>query len=80
MEIGLTAVAADAITGASITRRDIGFHADYRLNACFLCFFLELPRRMKVTVVGNGEGGLFEFERPCDQVIDPVGAVEEGVF
>jgi hypothetical protein len=80
MEIGFTAVAADAIARASIPRRDIGFHADYGLNARFLGFFLELPRAVEVTVVGNGEGWLLELERPCDQVIDPVGAVEEGVF
>ena len=80
MEIGLTAVATDAIARASIAGRDIRLHPDYRLDACFLGFFLELPRRVKVTVVGNGEGGLFEFERPFDQVIDSIGAVEEGVF
>jgi hypothetical protein len=35
---------------------------------------------MKVTVIGDGEGGLFELERPIDEVIDSVRAVEKGVF
>ena len=80
MEVGLTAVAADAIASASIAGRDIRLHPDYGFDPCFLGFFLELPRRMEVTVVGNGEGGLFELERPFDQVIDSIGAVEKGVF
>ena len=61
MEIGFPAVAADAIACASIAGRDVRFHPDYRLDARFLRFFLELPRRVEVTVVGNGEGWLFEF-------------------
>jgi hypothetical protein len=35
---------------------------------------------MHVAVIGDGKGGLLELERPLDQVIDPICAVEEGVF
>ena len=31
-------------------------------------------------MVGDRERGLLELERPRDQVVDPVGAVEEGVL
>ena len=80
MEVRFAAVAADAIAGASIARRDIGFHADDRLESRFLGFFLELPRPVKVTVISYCEGGLFELQRPTDEIIDPVCAVEKGVF
>jgi hypothetical protein len=35
---------------------------------------------MEVTVIGDGEGGLLKFERLTDEILDSVGAVEEGVF
>ena len=75
MEVGFAAVAADAIAGASIARRDIGFHADDRFEAGFFGFFLELPRPVKVTVIGDGEGRLLELQRPIDEIIDAVRAV-----
>ena len=31
-------------------------------------------------MIGDRERGLLELERPRDQVIDPVGAVEKGVL
>ena len=80
MEVGFTPVASDAIAGASIARSDIGFHTDDRLQARLLRLFLELPSPVKVTVIGYGEGWLFEFQRLGDQVIDPVCTVEKGVF
>jgi hypothetical protein len=80
VEVRLASVAADAIAGASIARRDVGFHPDDRLETCLLGFFLELPSPVKVTVVGDGEGRLLEFESSADEVVDSVGAVEEGVF
>ena len=80
MEIGLAPVAADAIAGSSVTGRDISLHADDRLDARLFGLFLELPRRVKVTVIGYGEGWLFEFESSADEIFDPVSAVEKGVF
>ena len=80
MEIGLAAVAANAIAGAPIARRDIGFHTDDRLETRLFCLFLELPSPVKVTVVGYGEGRLFELESSADEIVDSVGAVEKGVF
>ena len=75
MEVRFAAVAANAIAGASIARRDIGFHSDNRLEPSFFRFFLELPRPVKVTVIGDGEGGLLELQRPIDEIIDAVRAV-----
>ena len=80
MVIGFSPVSADAVAGASIARRDIGFHADDRLQARLLRLFLELPSPVKVTVIGYREGRLLEFQRLRDQVTDPVCTVEKGVF
>ena len=80
MVIGFSPVSAHSVAGASIARRDIGFHADDRLQARLLRLFLELPSPVKVTVIGYGEGGLFEFQRSIDEIINAVGAVEKGVF
>jgi len=35
---------------------------------------------VKVTVIGYGEGRLFVLEGSADEIVDPVGAVEKGVF
>ncbi len=75
MVIRLSPVAAYALTGAAISRRDIGFHADDRPDTRFFRFFLELPRAVQVTVIGDGQGWLLELERSVDQVIYAVGAV-----
>ena len=32
---------------------------------------------MEVTVIGDGEGGLLEFERFTDEIFNSVGAVEQ---
>ena len=77
MEVGLALVAADAVAGAPIARRDIGFHADNRLDSRFFGLFLEFPRPVEVAVIGDGEGWLLELEGPGDQVIDAVGAIEK---
>lgn len=80
MVIGFSPVSPNAVASAPIAWRDIGFHADYRLQARLLRLFLELPSPVKVTVIRNGEGRLLELQRLRDQVIDAVCAVEEGVF
>ncbi len=77
MVVGFPPIAADAIASASIARRDIGFHADDRLEPRFLRFFLELPSAVKVTVIGYREGWLFELQRSRDEIIDAVCAVEK---
>jgi hypothetical protein len=78
--IGFAPIPADAVTGTSIARCEIGFHADDRLEPRFFGLFLELPRPVKVTVIGYGEGGLFELQRSIDEIINAVGAVEKRVF
>lgn len=75
MVIGLAPIPTDPVAGASIARRDIGFHADDRLEPRFFGLFLELPRTVKVTVIGYGEGGLLEFQRFIDEIINAVCAV-----
>ena len=80
MIVRFAPITADAVAGAPIAWRDISFDADDRLEARLLGFFLELPRPVQVTVIGYGEGWLFEFERSTDEIVDPVCAVEEGVF
>ena len=80
MEVGFAAVAADAIAGSPVTGGDISLHADDRLDTRLFGLFLELPRRVKVTVIGYGEGWLLELESSADEIFDSVGAVEKGVF
>jgi hypothetical protein len=76
MEVGFTPVAAaNAITGTPISRRDVRFHTDYRLDTRFFCLFLEFPGAVQVAMIGNREGWLLELESPRDQVVDPVSAV-----
>ena len=75
MVIVLSTACADALAGAPISRRHIGFHADDRPDSRFLGFFLELPRAVQVTVISDCQGRLFELEGPVDQVINAVGAV-----
>ena len=80
MVIGFSPVSANAVAGSSIAWRDIGFHADNRLEPSFLGLFLELPRPVKITVIGYGEGGLLEFQRFIDEIINAVCTVEKRVF
>ena len=80
MVVGFSPVASDAVASASIARCDIGFHADDRLEPRFFGLFLELPRPVKITMIGYGEGGLFELQRFIDEIIDAVCAVEKRVF
>ena len=60
--------------------RDIPLHADDGLEAGFSGLFLKLPRGVQISVVRNGERGLFEFLRAFNQVVDAVRPVEERVF
>src|SRR2546423_15406620 len=80
MEVGLAAVATYPVAGPPITRRDIGFHADDRFEPRLFRLFLELPRRVKVTVIGYGEGRPFVLQGSADEIVDPVGSVEKGAF
>ena len=80
MKVGFAAVTTDAVAGSSVARRDVSFHADDRLQARLLRLFLELPSPVKVTVISDGEGRLLEFQRLRYEIIDPVCAVEKGVF
>jgi hypothetical protein len=77
VKVRLAPVTADPVASASIAWRDIGFHADDRLETRFFRFFLELPRAVKVTVIGYREGRLLELQRSTDEIIDSVGAVQE---
>ena len=64
----------------AISWSDVRFHADDRLDSRFSGLFLELPRAVQVTVIRDGEGGLLELQRPRDQVVNAICAVEKGVF
>jgi hypothetical protein len=69
-----------AFLDAPVTGRDIRLHPYQGTDACLVCFFLELPRPVHVAMIGDCEGRHFELERPFDQVIDSICAVEEGIF
>lgn len=80
MVVRFAAITADAIAGSPIAGCDVSLDANDRLKTRLFRFFLELPRRVKVTVIGYGEGRLFELESSTDEIVDPVCAVEKGVF
>src|SRR6185437_9985139 len=63
-----------------VTRRYVCLHAEYGLDARLLGALLEFPGGMHVPVVGYGQRRLLEFERPGDQVLDAVRAIEQGIF
>ncbi len=65
-------------TGAPIPGRHVRLHPDDRLDSRLSRLLLELPGRVEVTVIGDRQRGLLELLGPADQVIDSVGAVEEG--
>ena len=80
MVVRFATLASDPVAGAPIAWCDIGFHADDRLEPRFFGLFLELPRPVKVTVIGYGEGGLLELQRSIDEIINAVCTVEKRVF
>ncbi len=64
----------------AVSGGDVGFHAYDRLEPRLCSLFLELPGPVQVTVISDGERGLLQFLRSPDQIIDPVGSIEERVF
>ncbi len=64
--------------GAPVAGRHVRLHSNNRLDPRCSRVLLELPGRVEVTVIGDRQGGLLELLGPADQVIDSVGAVEEG--
>src|SRR5688572_23864888 len=67
-------------TLAPVAGCHIRFHPDDRLDARFLRLFLEVPRRVQIAVVRDGQCGLLQLLRAPNQVVDPVGSIEEGVL
>lgn len=65
---------------ASITGGDIGFHTDDGLDACFLRLLLKVPRAVKISVICDRQGGLFELLGAADQIANSIGTVEQRVF
>ena len=63
-----------------VTGGDVGLHPDDRLDASFVGLLLKLPCRVQIAVVGNGNSGLLELLRLCDQVVDTIRPVEERIF
>ena len=61
-------------------RRDVGLDAEDRLHARLERRRLELVRAEHVPVVGDGDGVHPEVLHLMDQVLDAVGAVQEGVL
>jgi len=69
-----------ALPAAAVAQRDVSLHAEDRLDTGFSSFFLEFPGGVYVPVIRDSEGWLLEFERPRDQVVNAICAVEKGVF
>lgn len=61
-------------------RRDIGFHADDRLDPRLVCSLVELDRTEKIAVIRHGDSLHPEFFRPRDKFLDAAKSVEQGIF
>ena len=68
------------VAGPAVAHGNVRLHPDDRFDAGLASLLLELPGGMEVTVIGNGEGGLLEFQGTPDQVVNPVGAVEQRIL
>ena len=62
------------------TRRDVGFHADYGLNAFGFARFVKVNRAIHHAVIGDREGGHIHFRSAFRQVFNAIGAVEQRVL
>ena len=62
---------------SSVPGGDVRFHADYGAKTRFPCLLLKLPGGVHVAMVGDREGRLLEFCGTPDEIIDPVGAIEQ---
>src|ERR1051326_4126627 len=80
MIVWLLSGAISARSCTSVTGGDVRLHSDDRLELFLPRMLLKLPGSVQITVVGNRQGGLLELFSPPDQIVDPVRAVEEGVF
>ncbi len=64
----------------SIAVRDVGLEAEDRLDLLLPGLLLELPGPVKIAVIGDGERGHAHGDGLADQVVDPVGSVEERIL
>ena len=65
---------------SAVAGSDVRLHPDDRLEPGFLRLFLELPRAVKVTVIGYRKRRLLELQRSGYEIIYTVCAVEKGIF
>jgi len=70
----------EVLVAHHVPREEHEMVADDRLELLLLRLLLELPCGVEIPVIGDRQRRLLQLERPGDQVIDAVGAIEEGVF
>jgi len=58
----------------------VGLEPDDRLDALLLRLLLELPGAVQIAVVGDGQGRHAQLHAAADQIVDPIGPVEERVL
>src|SRR6476620_10491567 len=58
---------------AAVRRRDVGLHADDRLDAGLSRPLLKVPRAVKISMIRDREGKLLELLRAADQIATAVG-------
>ncbi len=59
---------------------EVGFDADDRFDARFFGGAVEGHGSVHYAVIGEGDGGLVEFDGAVDEIVDAAEAVEEAVF
>src|SRR5688572_20460111 len=65
---------------APVSGGDVRLHPDDRLDVALLRLLLELPGGVQISVIGDRERRLLELGSALDELLDPVGAVEERVL
>ena len=62
---------------SSVAGGDVRLHAKNGAKTGFPCLLLKLPCGVHVAVVSDREGRLLEFGGASDEIIKPVGTIEQ---
>ena len=62
------------------TARQVAFHADYRFDVGFAAGAVEIKDAEHDAVIGDAEGGHFQFAGAFDECLDPALAIKQGEF
>lgn len=79
MEVRL-GVGSGAASRASVARGDVCLHPDDGLEVVPPGQLLERPGSVEVAMIGDSQRRLLELDSPPNEVVESVGAVEQGIL